>query len=97
MKIEADRLGDQLKHRRLTQQTTPPRFVRPADDDVANTVIAGKFEQRFDRLFRPQAHDFGAQIPGSLFVFQKIALQRRVDTVTRFAFGFDVNDKPVRV
>ena len=48
-------------------------------------------------LFRAQAHDFSAQVSGSLLVVQKIPLQCRVDTVTGFALGFDVNDKPIGV
>ena len=75
----------------------PPGFVRTPDNDMTNTMIAAKFEKRFDRLSRLQSHDFGAQVPGSLFVFQKITLQRRVDTVAGFAFGFHMNDKPIRV
>ena len=86
MEIEAGSFGYQLEHRRLTQQTTPPRFMRTPNHNVANAMIAGKFEKRVDRFFRPQSHDFGAQVSGSLFVFQKIALQRRVDTVAGFAF-----------
>ena len=64
---------------------------------MAHAMIAAKFEQRVHRFFRAQAHDFSAQVPRSLFVVQKMTLQCRVDTVTRFAFGFDVNDKPVGV
>ena len=97
MEIESGRLSNQFKHRRLAQQMTPPGFVRAADNDMAHAMIAAKFEQRLDRFSRAQAHDFGAKVAGSLFVFQKMALQRRIDAVTRFAFGFDVNDKPVGV
>ena len=97
MKVESRRLSDQFEHRRLPQQPAPPTFVRPADDNMTHTVIPGKFEQRFDGFFRAQAHNFGAEIPCSLLVIQKMPLQCRVDTVTRFAFGFDVNYKPVCV
>ena len=45
--------------------------MRTPNNDVANTMVAGKFEKRFNRLFRLQSHDFGAQVSGPLFVFQK--------------------------
>ncbi len=84
MKIEPIRLGNQLGNRRLAQQMTPPRFVRTADDNMPDSVSAAKFEKRFHRLFRTQAHHFSAQIPCSLFVLHKIALQGRIDAMTRF-------------
>ena len=60
-------------------------------------MITAKFEERVNWFFRAQAHDFCSQISRSLLVVQKVALHCRVDTVTRFAFGLDVNDKPVGV
>ena len=58
--------------------------MRATDDDVTHAVIAGKFEQRFYRFFRAQAHDFGAKITGPLLVVEEMALQRRIDPMTRF-------------
>ena len=60
-------------------------------------MIAGKFEQCVHRFFRAQAHNFSTQIPGALLVVEKMPLRGCVDAVTRFALGFDVNDKPVGV
>ena len=97
MKIKPIRLGNQLGHRRLAQDMTPPSFVRTAHDDMPDSVTASEIEKRFDRLFRTQAHHLSAQIPCSLLVIQKIALQGGIDAMARFVFGLDVNHKPVRV
>jgi len=71
--------------------------VRSPDNDVTNAMLTGKLDQGVNCFFRAQAHDFRSQVSGSLFVVQKIPLQCRVDTVPRFAFGFDMDDKPIRV
>src|SRR4029453_19392370 len=97
MEIKTIRLGNQLGHRRLAQDVPPPRFVRTADDDMPNSVSAGELEQRFHRLFRAEAHGLSAQIPGSLFVLHKIALQGGIDAKSRLLFGLDMNHKPVCV
>ena len=97
MKIKPIRMGNQLGHRRLAQEMTPPSFVRTAHDNVPDPVPASEIEKRFDRLFRTEAHHLSAKVPRSLLVIQKITLQRGVDAVARLAFGLDVNHKPVCV
>ena len=81
----------------MAQQAAPPRLVRTADNDMAHAMGATEIDQRFDRVFRAQAHDLGAQVPRPLFIIVKIALQGGVDPVIRFAFGFHVHDKPIGI
>ena len=64
---------------------------------MAHAMGATEFEQRFDGLFRTQAHDLGAKIPGALFIFKEMALQSRVDPVIRFPFGLYMNHEPIGV
>ena len=97
MEIETGSLSYQFVHRRLTQQTAPPGFVRAPYDDMANAVSASKLKQRVDRLFRSQAHDFCSEIPRALFVLQEMTLQCRVNSMIGFLFRLYMNDKPVRV
>ena len=64
---------------------------------MADAMITAKFEERVNRFFRAQAHDFSAQVSGSLLVIQKVPLQCRVDPVTGFVFGLDMDNKPVGI
>ena len=97
MKIKPIRMGNQIGHQRLAQEMTPPSFMRTAHDNVPDPVPASEIEQRFHRLFRTEAHHLSAQIPCSLFVLHKIALQGSIDTMTRFLFGLDMSHKPVGI
>lgn len=97
MKIKPVRARNQFGHRRLAQEMTPPGFVRTADDNVPDSMGTAEFEKRLHGLFRAQAHHLSAQIPRSLLIFHKIALQRGIDAVTRFLFGLHMNHIPVGV
>lgn len=97
MEVESGRLCNQLEHGRLTQKSAPPRFVRTAYNDMSNSMGAGKFKQRLDRFVRPQAHHFGAEIARPLFVFQKMTLQGRIDSMIGFMLRLDVHGKPISV
>lgn len=97
MKIKPVRMGNEPGQRRLAQDMTPPSFVRTAQDNVPDSVTASEVEKRFHRLFRTEPHHLSAQIPCSLFVFHKIALQGGIDAVSCLLFGLDMNHKPVCV
>jgi len=60
MEIKPVRLGNQLAHRRLAQEMTPPRFVRTTHDDVPDSVTASEIEKRLDWLFRTEPHHLSA-------------------------------------
>jgi hypothetical protein len=60
MEIETVRLGHQPGHRRLPQNMTPPSFVRTSNEDVPDSVSAGKVEQRRNRFFRTESYHLSA-------------------------------------
>ena len=51
MEIKPVRLGNQLGHRRLAQDMTPPSFVRTAHDNVPDSVTASEIEKRLAPAF----------------------------------------------
>jgi hypothetical protein len=60
-------------------------------------VGAGEIEQRLDRLFRLQTHDFSAQVPRPLLVFQKVSLCFGVDALWGLALRPDMDGVPISV